>query len=40
MYSKPEIEIIVLEEDGVITSSGDLINGGQGTDQEIELPDL
>lgn len=40
MYNKPEIEIIVLEEDWVITSSGDLTNGGVGTDQEIDLPDL
>ncbi len=38
MYQKPEIEIIVLEDDSVITTS--LVNGGEGSDQEIELPDL
>ncbi len=38
MYQKPELEIIVLEEVSVITNS--LINGGEGSDQEIELPDL
>lgn len=38
MYKKPELEIIVLEEVSVITNS--LINGGEGADHEIELPDL
>ncbi len=38
MYKKPEIEIIVLEDVSVITTS--LVNGGEGSDQEIELPDL
>lgn len=38
MYKKPEIEIIVLEDVSVITTS--LVNGGEGADHEIELPDL
>jgi len=31
IYTSPEIEIVVLEKEDVITASGGLINGGSGS---------